>query len=116
MMKLTFKSAELSDLNILLTFGREFNQEDRHPFDEAIVRAGLIRLLSDETVGRVWLIQAEAETVGYLVLTLGYRLAYGRYAFIDEIYVRTSWGLRRSTLRLSGRIPEPAHYISPLVL
>ncbi|NJN97294.1 MAG: GNAT family N-acetyltransferase [Anaerolineales bacterium] len=30
----------------------------------------------------------DAETVGYLVLTLGFRLAYGRYAFIDEIYVR----------------------------
>lgn len=90
-MNITFKSAEASDLNTLLIFAQEFNQEDHHPFDEAIARAGLIQLLHDHTTGRVWLIQAEAETVGYLVLTLGYRLAYGRYAFIDEIYVRAAY-------------------------
>ncbi|MCQ3975641.1 MAG: hypothetical protein DPW09_19570 [Anaerolineae bacterium] len=90
-MKITFKSVEASDLNTLLTFAQEFNQEDHHPFDKAIVRAGLIQLLNDTTVGRVWLIQADAETVGYVVLTLGYRLAYGRYAFIDEIYVRPAY-------------------------
>lgn len=86
--KITFKNADASDLNTLLAFAQEFNLEDHHPFDEAIARAGLNRLLNDETAGRVWLIQADAETVGYLVLTLGFRLAYGRYAFIDEIYVR----------------------------
>jgi GNAT superfamily N-acetyltransferase len=86
-MNTTFKSAEFSDLNTLVTFAQEFNNEDHHPFDETIVQAGLIQLLNDGTVGRVWLIRADVEIVGYMVLTLGYRLAYGRYAFIDEIYV-----------------------------
>jgi GNAT superfamily N-acetyltransferase len=90
-MKITFKSVEASDLNTLVTFAQEFNQEDHHPFDETIVRAGLTQLLNDETAGRIWLIQTDGETVGYVVLTLGYRLAYGRYAFIDEIYVRPAY-------------------------
>ncbi len=90
-MEITFKNAEFSDLNILLIFAQEFNQEDHHPFDEAIARTGFTQLLNDETAGQVWLIQADAEMVGYLVLTLGYRLAYGRYAFIDEIYVRSEY-------------------------
>ncbi len=93
-MEITFKNAEASDLNTLLAFTQEFNREDHHPFDEAIARSGLIQLLNDETAGRVWLIQTDAETVGYLVLTLGYRLAYGRYAFIDEIYVRDAYRSR----------------------
>jgi ribosomal protein S18 acetylase RimI-like enzyme len=86
-MEITFKVAEHADLDLLLPFAQEFNREDHHPFDEVVVRAGLARLLDDRTAGRVWLIQARSEAVGYLVLTLGYRLAYGRYAFIDEIYV-----------------------------
>ncbi|MCK6624392.1 MAG: GNAT family N-acetyltransferase [Anaerolineae bacterium] len=106
-MKLTFKSAESSDLNPLLTFAQEFNQEDHHPFHEAIVRAGLIKLLNDGTAGRIWLIQADAETVGYVVLTLGYRLAYGRYAFIDEIYVRPAYrsqGIGRQAIAFAEEI------------
>jgi ribosomal protein S18 acetylase RimI-like enzyme len=87
-MTITFKAAEFDDLEILINFAQEFNQEDHHPFDESVVRAGLVRLLNDDTAGRVWLICTNHEAVGYLVLTLGYRLAYGRYAFIDEIYVR----------------------------
>ncbi|MCL4295042.1 MAG: GNAT family N-acetyltransferase [Anaerolineae bacterium] len=93
-MKIIFKVAEPSDLETLLPFTQKFNQEDNHPFDEAAVRAGLTRLLDDAAAGRVWLIHDETEAVGYLVLTLGYRLAYGRYAFIDEIYVRPDYRSR----------------------
>jgi GNAT superfamily N-acetyltransferase len=87
-MKLAFKIAENSDLDTLLVFAQEFNREDHHPYEENVVRAGLTRLLADEAAGRAWLIRANGESVGYLILTLGYRLAYGRYAFIDEIYVQ----------------------------
>lgn len=89
-MEVVFKVAHLSDLAVLLTLADEFNREDHHPYNEGITRNGLISLLNDETAGRVWLIWADAEVVGYLVLTLGFRLAYGRYAFIDELYVRPS--------------------------
>ncbi|HXV41501.1 MAG TPA: GNAT family N-acetyltransferase, partial [Anaerolineae bacterium] len=91
LVEIAFKVAKTSDLAILLTFAQEFNREDHHPYNQDIVRAELIKLLNDDTVGQVWLIQANNEPVGYLVLTLGYRLAYGRYAFIDEIYVRPNY-------------------------
>lgn len=93
-MKIIFKVAELSDLDRLLPFAQKFNQEDHHPFEEAVVRAGLTRLLGDAAAGWVWLIHDEIEAVGYLVLTLGYRLAYGGYAFVDEIYVHPDYRSR----------------------
>lgn len=93
-MQIIFTDAEPSDLDTLLPFAQEFNQEDHHPFDEAVIQAGLAGLLGDRAAGRAWLIRDGTEAVGYLVLTLGYRLAYGRYAFIDEIYVRPDYRSR----------------------
>lgn len=49
----------------------------------------MVKVLKDATIGRVWLIRQGEETVGYIVLTLAYRLEYrGYYAFLDELYIR----------------------------
>jgi GNAT superfamily N-acetyltransferase len=90
-MKITFQPAQTSQLDLLLTLGQAFCLEDNHPFEAEVVKAGFSGLLSQENMGRVWLILADNTAIGYLVLTLGYRLAYGRYAFIDEIYVRPAY-------------------------
>jgi GNAT superfamily N-acetyltransferase len=51
-------------------------------------RAALLRLIGDDSLGRVWLIMLGDEPVGYLVLAFGYSLEYrGRDAFIDELFV-----------------------------
>jgi ribosomal protein S18 acetylase RimI-like enzyme len=48
------------------------------------------------------LIRAEAEAIGYLVLTLGYSIECGgRDAFIDEVYLRVEYrgqGIGRQTI------------------
>ena len=47
------------------------------------------KVITDKTVGRVWLINQGGESVGYLVITISYRLEYrGNYAFLDELYIR----------------------------
>ena len=90
-MQATFRLAGLEDLDLLLTFNREFCAFDRHPFDEATLRPALDQLLRDHSLGRVWLIQDGAQAIGYLVLAFGYSLEYrGRDAFVDEIYIRES--------------------------
>ena len=86
-----FKIAEPSDIDHLLQFMREYYEFDHLPFDERIARVALEKILRDDSLGRVWLIQYSGEAVGYVVLTLGYSLEYhGRDAFIDEIYIRES--------------------------
>jgi GNAT superfamily N-acetyltransferase len=88
-MELIFRVAVRADLDTLLPLVRAYYEFDHLPFDEHIARTALENFIDDPTFGRVWLICAHAEAIGYLVLTLGYSIEYGgRDAFIDEVYIR----------------------------
>jgi GNAT superfamily N-acetyltransferase len=51
--------------------------------------AALAQLAEDAALGRVWLILADGEPVGYVAVTFGFSLEYGgRDAFVDELFVR----------------------------
>ncbi len=91
-METTFRIAEIADTEILVEFIREYYEFDGHPFDESSLRIALAKILNNDSLGRVWLIQHESEAIGYIVLTFGYSLEYqGRDAFIDEFYIRESY-------------------------
>jgi GNAT superfamily N-acetyltransferase len=102
-MEISFRLAQPSDAELLMEFIQEFYEYDQHPFDDYTVRSALLKLLSDEPLGRVWLIQDTNEAIGYIVLTFGYSLEYrGRDAFIDEFYIRESHrrqGVGRKTIQ-----------------
>jgi diamine N-acetyltransferase len=88
-MQATFQPATPADLDLLLVFNREFCAFDQHSFDEETLRPAIERLLRDQSLGRIWLIQDGAQAIGYVVLAFGYSLEYrGRDAFVDEIYIR----------------------------
>ncbi|MGD1866167.1 MAG: GNAT family N-acetyltransferase [Phormidesmis sp.] len=89
---LAFQLAQVDDLDVLMKYMEEFHNFDHtEPFDFVPARAAMEKIVTYPEVGRVWLIQAGKETVGYIVLTFSYRLEYrGRYAFLDELYVRES--------------------------
>jgi GNAT superfamily N-acetyltransferase len=88
-MEVSFQSAGMGDLEALVSQMRELYALERFAFDEAAARSALASLLGDGARGRVWLIAAGGETVGYAALTFGYSLEYhGRDAFVDEIFVR----------------------------
>jgi GNAT superfamily N-acetyltransferase len=92
MMEITFRSVARADIEFLLQFMREYYEFDHLPFDERLARTALENFVGDLTFGRVWLISADTEVIGYLVLTLGYSLEYGgRDAFIDEVYIRAAY-------------------------
>lgn len=84
-----FKLADTSDIDPLVEMTRELYAFDHIAFDEHIARNALRLILNDHSLGRVWLIQHAGETIGYVVLTLGFSLEYrGRDAFVDELYIR----------------------------
>ncbi|MEL7356543.1 MAG: GNAT family N-acetyltransferase [Cyanobacteria bacterium J06634_6] len=89
-MNVDFTLAQQEDLAILMTYMEAFHDFDHtEPFDRVAAEAAMRKVLLDKSIGRVWLIQQNAETVGYIALTLAYRLEYrGYYAFLDELFIR----------------------------
>lgn len=87
----TFKIANHSDTETLVELIQEFYEVEHLPFDDNTIRA-LEKILNDEALGRVWLLQDGNDLIGYIVLTFGYSLEFrGRDAFIDELYIRESY-------------------------
>lgn len=105
-MAITFKIGKISDTKRLLQLIREFYDESGDlVFDNNLTPAALERLLLDNSLGYVWLIQHDNEAIGYLIVTLGYSLEYyGRDAFIDELYIRADYrgkGLGTRAIKLA---------------
>lgn len=87
--EVSLRGAALPDLDALLPMMEAFNRDELIEVDGPALRRALERLLADEGLGRVWLIQFGNATVGYAVLTFGYDLEFaGRDAFITELFLR----------------------------
>jgi len=90
-MDVAFKLANVDDINLLIEFMREFYELDHVTLDEPAARSAVQQILSNDSFGKVWLIQVDGNPIGYIVLTLGFSLEFqGRDAFIDEIYIRAA--------------------------
>jgi GNAT superfamily N-acetyltransferase len=85
----TFTPAQPADADLLVELMRAFYEFEHIPFDEHDGRAALLRLISDERLGRVYLIRNGGEAIGHLVITFGFSLEFkGRDAFVDELFLR----------------------------
>ena len=81
------RRAGLEDLEALASLSSEFNEIDGHPYDDLRVRAALIPLLRDDSLGVVYLFGHPPD--GYAIVTWGYSIeSGGRDALLDEIYMR----------------------------
>jgi len=103
-MKINFKPGEKNDIDTLLILIKEFYDLDGClSFNAVVVHHALIQLLSEEAIGRVWLIQDQSQTIGYVIISFSYSLEYGgRDAFIDEIYIRPAYqgqGIGKQTIK-----------------
>ncbi|MBP6584049.1 MAG: GNAT family N-acetyltransferase [Flavobacterium sp.] len=67
----------------------EFYRIDNYPFDIEISRKLFNQFLTDENLGKAWLILYQNEIVGYVILTYVFSFEYqGKIAFLDELYIR----------------------------
>lgn len=75
-------------------------------FDAGRARRATTQLLAEPEFGGVWMIQAEEQLAGYLVLVLGYSLEFGgRFGLLDELFVADGWrglGLGRQALEFAA--------------
>lgn len=95
-----------SDEPMLAVYLRQLREDDPEEgvYDETRCLPAMRRLLADPRFGRVWMIDVNGETVGYVVLALGYSIEFGGVtAFVDELFVargRRNRGIGTRTLKL----------------
>ena len=99
-----FKLATPDNIEALIVMMRDLYAHDGlAQLDEGGARRALLGVISDGTLGRVFLILLANEVAGYAVLTFGYSLEFhGRDAFVDEIYLRAEYrgfGIGKRTLQ-----------------
>jgi ribosomal protein S18 acetylase RimI-like enzyme len=103
----SWRAANTGDASLLLEMMREFYAADGLSFEEGRAGRALVELMSNPSLGRVWLIESAGQPAGYIVLAFSYSLEFGgRDAFIDELYVRPGFehrGLGRATLAFVER-------------
>ena len=103
-MPTTFVPAAASDVDLVLAFMAGLY----HPihWDEARARQALHDLLAHPESGGTWLIHAEGQPVGYLVLTICYSLEFhGRFVLLDELFVAEPYrgrGIGAQALAFAG--------------
>ena len=72
----------------VIDFVEAFYAIDGYPFDVDRANDNVDTFISNEQLGRLWLIQLEGQSVGYVAFTFGFSFEYGgRDAFIDELYI-----------------------------
>jgi diamine N-acetyltransferase len=92
-MAVTFHLAHQEDLADLVAMMKELQADDPWScrFDERFARAAMGELLRDPSLGRVWTIADNSQTIGYIAMAFDYSLEYrGKGAWVDEFFVRPS--------------------------
>ena len=84
--------ATIEDEEVLAEVMREFYAHEGLDYERAKARDAFRTLVADPALGRVWLFRVGADVVGYAVVTVCFSLEFaGRYALVDELYVREGW-------------------------
>jgi GNAT superfamily N-acetyltransferase len=83
------RKASPADVPRLVALMAEFYAEGSYPLNHRRAAEAFAVLLTDERLGQVWLIQADPQDVGHVVVTLCFSMEYGGLiAFVDDLFVQ----------------------------
>ena len=85
----TFKPLEIADIEIITQMMQDFYAIDNYPMDVEVTKTLFQEFISNEHLGKSWLIYSENEVVGYIILTFIFSFEYGgKIAFVDELFIK----------------------------
>ena len=97
-----FKSLEITDIEVITQMMKNFYEIDNYPIDIEVSKQLFQEFISDEKLGKAWLIHLDEEIAGYVILTYVFSFEYkGRIAFLDELYIKESYrgkGIGKQTI------------------
>jgi len=75
-------------LEELLPLVREYHEFENFQMTEIAREKSVRRLLSDNSLGRIWQVYVGEKLVGYIALCVGFSIEFsGLDAFVDEFYI-----------------------------
>ena len=85
----TFKPLELTDIEVITQMMQDFYAIDNYPMDVEVAKNLFQEFITNEHLGKSWLIYSENEIVGYIILTFIFSFEYGgKIAFVDELFIK----------------------------
>jgi GNAT superfamily N-acetyltransferase len=85
--EITFKTGQRADQKILANLREEAGASSLVGGMDS--QTAVERLVLEDRLGQIWLIQADSRPVGYVAVTFSYSLEFhGRDALLDELYLR----------------------------
>ena len=85
----TFKPLEITDISTITQMMQDFYAIDNYPMDVEVAKNLFHEFISNENLGKSWLIYSENEIVGYIILTFIFSFEYGgKIAFVDELFIK----------------------------
>ncbi|QIH38536.1 GNAT family N-acetyltransferase [Flavobacterium sp. Sr18] len=83
-----FKHITTADIETIVSLMEEFYGIDNYPIKSDVSKALFEEFISNQNLGKAWLIVSDNEIVGYLILTFVFSFEYqGKIAFLDELYI-----------------------------
>ena len=83
-----FRPITTSDIDVMVQMMQEFYAIDNYPIDAEISKDLFQDFITNENLGKAWLISSDNEVVGYVILTFIFSFEYqGKIAFLDELYL-----------------------------
>ena len=85
----TFKPLEIADIEVITQMMQDFYAIDNYPMDVEVAKELFQEFISNEHLGKSWLIYSENEIAGYIILTFIFSFEYGgKIAFVDELFIK----------------------------
>lgn len=91
-MNINIRATKEADIGEVLEMMEAFYAIDAYPFSKDITEKNLFAFLNDLNLGRLWMVEFQQKTIGYVVLTFGYSFEFkGRDAFLDELFLKENF-------------------------
>ena len=107
----TFKPLEKVDIPTITQMMQDFYAIDNYPMDVEESKKLFQEFITNENLGKSWLIFSENEIVGYIILTFIFSFEYGgKIAFIDELFIKETArgkGFGKEAIQfIQGEVPK----------
>lgn len=87
-MQVHFNPFSAADAATVVGMMEQFYAIDGYPIDAAVSKDLFLQFIENDALGKGWLIYADGQPVGYVILTFIFSFEYaGRIAFVDELFI-----------------------------